>query len=285
MTDKRLASARKLVSQLKVIYTDVDGTMVGTGGSILHDSDGNVTLNGVKAIAKALEANIDVVMISGRNRNQLKEDARILGLKNYIAELGAEIIYERGNRIITTVEGFDTENGNVFEIIKDSRIIEKLFSHFDNSLEYHTPWSDEKRFHSHLLRGHIDVAEGNKWLREQGQENLKLVDNGRLRSRGEIMNNLSELHCYHLLPCSVDKAVALRRDREERRINRDETIALGDSWADLSLAPEVGAFFLMPNGLKNDPSLEKEIEKLDNVFVPEEERVLGWAESINLFVE
>lgn len=270
---------------VRVIYTDVDGTMVGRLGSLLKTAEGEWTLEAASALINALSSGIDVVLVSGRNRRQLREGARMVGINNYISELGAEVVYDQGKEIISLIKGFETSEKTVYEAIRDSGVIELLFSHFGDRLEYHTPWSNELRYYSHLLRGHVDLAEANSWLAEQGFMDLKLVDNGQLASRSENLNHLAEMHAYHLLPESVDKAGALRYDMKRRGFARDEAIALGDSWADISLAPEVGTFHLMKNGFDADSTLQGALDDNPNIVVTEREKSLGWADVVNAAVK
>lgn len=265
---------------IRVVYTDIDGTMVGPGGCLLKTADGTLTLEAVETLIAAIKAGVDIVFVSGRNRNQLRETGRIIGVVNYISELGAEIIYNQGNEIISLVENFETHGKSVYEAIRDRGLPELLFQQFGDRLEYHTPWSNELRFYSHLLRGHVDVAEANNWLAESGNMDLKLVDNGQLASRSENLNHLAELHAYHLIPESVDKAGALRFDMKRRGFALEEAIALGDSWADLPLAAEVGTFYLTKNGLAADPTLASAIKDLNNVVVTDRPKTLGWSDSV-----
>ncbi len=283
MQQESINKAKQLVSDLKIIYTDVDGTMVGPGGSIFRAADGSLTMEAANIIVKAITSGIDIVPVSGRNQDQLRENVRVLGLQNFIAELGAEIIYNQGERIIHTAEEIETHGKTVYETIKDRSITQKLLQHFSGRLEYHTPWSDERRFHSHLFRGFVSVNEVNSFLAANGSSDLKLVDNGRIGRRGDMP--LEEVHAYHLLPKSVSKAKAVQRDQIERNIKIEQTIAIGDSWADLPLAEEVGAFFLVANGVKEDPTLADGIKAYDNAFVTENEKTLGWSEAVSLFLE
>lgn len=269
---------------VRVIYTDVDGTMVGHTGSILKTSGGEWTMDTVNALVDAMAAGIDVVLVSGRNRRQLREGARMVGITNYISELGAEIIYDQGKEIVPLVRGFEAGNKTIYQTILDRGVIDQLFGKFGDRLEYHTPWSNESRDYSHLLRGHIDVAEANNWLAENGHMDLQLVDNGQLASRSENLNHLAELHAYHLLPESVDKAGALRYDMKRRGFAKEEAVALGDSWADISLAPEVGTFYLMKNGLDADPTLAEAIASHKNIVVTKRDKSLGWADVVNSIV-
>lgn len=282
MQQQDIDRIKNLVGDLKVIYTDVDGTMVGPGGSIFRAADGSLTMEAAEIIVKAIESGIDIVPVSGRNQDQLRENVRVLGLKNFIAELGAEIIYNQGERIVYTSDEIETHGKTVYETIKERSISKKLLKYFDGRLEYHTPWSEERRFHSHLLRGFVDVGLANAFLADNGSPDLKIVDNGRIGRRGEMP--LKEVHAYHLLPKSVSKKAGVLRDQKERGFKPEECIAIGDSWADVPLAKVVGAFFLVANGVNEDPSLGEAIKTYENAFVTEKEKTLGWCEAVSIFL-
>jgi hypothetical protein len=256
--------------------------MMGSGGCLFKDAGGEWTYEASNVLVEALKSGVEVVIVSGRNRSQLREAARVMGIRDYISELGAEISYNQGKENVPLIGSFKTDGKSVYEAIKDRGVIEALFSRFGDTLEYHTPWSNEPRSYSHLLRGAVDVEKTNDWLAENGHMDLKLVDNGQLASRGERINDhIGVLHAYHLLPEAVDKAGAVRFDMERRGFAPGETVALGDSWADLSLAAVVGTFYLMKNGLEADPTLAEAIKDIDNVVVSKRDKSLGWADSVN----
>ncbi|MFZ3062520.1 MAG: HAD family hydrolase [Actinomycetota bacterium] len=269
-----------LVSEVKVIYTDVDGTLLGPGGCLFLSAKREFTLIPAQTIVSVLKRGIDIVMVSGRNREQLKEDARVLGFKNFISELGAEIVYDLGKRIVPNIVDFKVTQPTVFETIAKRGAPKALFEHYRGKLEYHTPWQTGRNY-THLLRGYVNVDEADKFLATHGFANLKLVDNGRISTTSPTLK-VREVHAYHLLPKSIDKASALRLDQKERKIKKDETIAIGDSWADLPLASEVGVLFIVANGVREDGTLARKINEYDNIFVTREEKGLGWAEAVNL---
>jgi hydroxymethylpyrimidine pyrophosphatase-like HAD family hydrolase len=68
----------------RALYVDLDGTLLGRGASLLHDGEGAVTLDGVRAVQACLRADVEVVLMSGRRRAQVREDARLLGQSSYI---------------------------------------------------------------------------------------------------------------------------------------------------------------------------------------------------------
>ncbi|HMH47923.1 MAG TPA: hypothetical protein VK538_09440, partial [Solirubrobacteraceae bacterium] len=60
-------------------YVDLDGTLLGRGASLLHDGEGAISIDGVRAVQACLRADVEVVLMSGRRRAQVFEDARLLG--------------------------------------------------------------------------------------------------------------------------------------------------------------------------------------------------------------
>jgi hydroxymethylpyrimidine pyrophosphatase-like HAD family hydrolase len=275
---------KDLVSSLRVIYTDVDGTLVGPGGCFLLDSKKNFTLQPARSLVAAYEQGVDIVIVSGRNRFQLLEDARLLGINNYIAEMGCQIVYQQGREILQTADDLlaDQPEKNVYQFIQDSGAVELLFGRFEGLLEYHTPWS-ECRECTHLFRGCIDVDQANNLLTEKGFSYLKIVDNGLIRMAGSL-RGLAEIHSYHLLPRQSGKVEAVQADIAKRQLLRHEVAAVGDALADLKLANHVGAFFLVKNALRSGSSIETAMKQFDNVFVTAEEMGLGFAEAVELLL-
>jgi len=80
----------------RCLYVDLDGTLLGHGASLLHDGEGRVSLEGIRAIQACLRADVEVVLMSGRRRIQVAEDARLLGQSAYIFEAGACVVLGAG---------------------------------------------------------------------------------------------------------------------------------------------------------------------------------------------
>lgn len=271
---------KSLIKTPTVVYADVDGTLVGPRGSIFAAADGGYTLAAAEAIITANQKGIDIVMVSGRSARQLFGDARLLGLKNYIAEMGCEIIYDCGSRILENFEFAKERGASLFEAIATSGAVELLFEKYPGCLEYHTPWS-EGRNCTHVFRGCIDVLEAEDLLNNQGFDDLGLVDNGLIGRRGSLDKTLPEVHAYHLMPRGVSKAKGIAKDMFKRALAKESTIAIGDAISDIDMAEEVGAFFLVRNGLDSSKDFKEEILSRDNVFVTESKMGEGFAEVVS----
>lgn len=269
--------------RVEVVYTDVDGTLLGPEGCLFLDPHKNLTLRPAQAIVSALARGIDIVMISGRHAKQMRENARLLGFKNYIAEMGTQIIYNQGTQVFFNLGNYRSTEKTVFESIKKSGAIDFLFQSYPRKLENHDPWSQEREC-TPLFRGFVDTAEANRLLSEAGYENLELVDNGRILRESPTLD-VAEMHAYHLVPGKASKALGIARDLSLRGIDRRSTIAIGDAVADLEFAEFVGAFFMLKNGLKANSHLAGRILEAENVFVTEGEMGVGWAEVIEFLLQ
>lgn len=265
-----------------MVYSDVDGTLLGPRGCLFLSADYEQTLVPAKAVLACLRHNLDVVLISGRRREQLHGDARILGFQSWIAELGCQLVYRAGEVVVLNVGDFELTAPTVWQTIRDSGAPQVLLESFPRRLEYHTPWS-EGRECSHVFRGFVSVDGVNSLLAEKGFHSLRFVDNGRIhRTSTGLSLDLPELRAYHLLPREAGKARAVRKDRGIRRIPKETTIAIGDAETDLELADEVDMLFLVRNALGGATELEDKIKRYPNVYVTEHAMGLGWAEVIAL---
>lgn len=268
------------LQDVKVIYTDLDNTLLGPKGSIFSAPDNIYTLEPARALLALVEAGIDVVIISGRNDYQLREICRLLGLKSYIAELGCMLFYDQGREAVKNYRYPVPEGFTLHRAIADSGAPAFLLERFKGQLEYHTPWSQNQKC-THLFRGFIDVREANGLLAAEGFGNLRLVDNGGGHSKGKPAP-LPEIRVYHLLPRDTNKATAIIADQKRRGVGPEETIALGDSLADLEMAGAVGTFFLVADGISDNSQLSAEFMTYKNSFLTTEKMGLGWAEVAGL---
>lgn len=269
---------RRNLEAVRVIYTDIDGTMVGPLGCFFRDSGYELTLRPAKALMGALARNVDVMLVSGRHKAQLRESARLLGIMNYVAELGTELVYNLGTEVIMNIGDVELTCGSLYETILETGIVELLLRTYPGRIEMHTPWSDERDC-TPLLRGLVDLAGVEKLLRDNGLGRFELLDNGVIPRKSPTLD-VPETRAYHLVPRGVSKDQAVLRDQEHRDIPRQCTVAIGDADADMPFADVTGAFFMVRNGLNNNPHLAERIESADNIFVTEGEMGLGWAEVV-----
>jgi hydroxymethylpyrimidine pyrophosphatase-like HAD family hydrolase len=250
----------------RALYLDLDGTLLGRGASLLHDGDGELSIDGVRAVQACLRANVEVVLMSGRRRAQLAEDSRLLGQDSYIFEAGACVVLEGEEHWLTG--GLLPGELTIAEQIERSGAPALLLDRYHGRLEYHEPWHSEREV-SHLFRGLVDAFEVDRLLVEHGHEDLRLLDNGVVNRRSPALADLPHVRGYHLLPADASKAGGVAFHRRARGYAREETFAVGDSREDLTCATHVDVFWLVANAVERDPSMREAIAAYENVRVAE----------------
>lgn len=273
----RREELRSRLSSVKVAYSDVDGTLMGPGGCFILNARREYTLEPAHTLVRALNEGMDVFLVSGRSRMGLLETARILGMKNYIAELGVETVYNLGEEVVTDFGAFEGVTGDLYRHIESLGVLDYLFDKYPRRLELHAPWA-LKRDCTPLLRGLVDPEEEKREFAKRFP-GLQMVDNG-IIPRAYPGLDLQEIRAYHVLPEGVSKEGAVAADMRRRGIARQETVAIGDSEADLRFASEVGAFFLVHNGLYASPRIAGLIGAYDNVYITDGLLNEGWAEAV-----
>jgi len=206
-------------AQPRCVYVDLDGTLLGRGASLLHDGEGAVSIDGVRAVQACLRAGVEVVLMSGRRRAQVYEDARLLGQSSFIYEAGACVVLDGEEHWLTG----DLLPGEltIAEQIERSGAPALLLEHYAGRLEYHEPWHRDRDV-SHLFRGDIDALEADRLLQEHGHGNLRLVDNGGIHP---IAPGLEHAKAYHLVPAGASKAKAVAFHMRVRGYAAEDCIA------------------------------------------------------------
>jgi hydroxymethylpyrimidine pyrophosphatase-like HAD family hydrolase len=261
---------------LSCVYTDLDGTLLGPGGSLFRDPEGSFSMTQARALEACHRAGVEVVVMSGRREAQVLEDARLMGQSSYIYEAGCAFSIE-GETTLLTGDLVPDENGTVYEQMERRGVPKMLFEHFPDRLEYHSPWHVD-RVLSHLFRGKVDVGEANGLLEANGCGDLRLLDNGAI---GRPMSAIEgRTHAYHLVPKMVSKANAVAAHARARGYDTADCIAVGDSVEDLEVAAAVGRFYVVANGPANDAGLRAALAAWDNATVTEGAMGEGFYEAV-----
>jgi hypothetical protein len=226
---------------IRCVYTDLDGTLLGRGGSLFRDAEGNFSLLSARALEACHRVGAEVVIKSGRRKAQVMEDARLLGQTSYVYEIGCGVVVD-GEETFLTGELQPRAGASVHDQIEQSGAPALLFERYAGRLEYHEPWHRHRQF-THLMRGNVDVGEVNGLLAEQGLAHLRLVDNGVIAPKPSLPG--LEVHAYHLIPATASKAAGVAFHMRARGYAPAECIAVGDSAEDLGVAQHVGRFFLV----------------------------------------
>jgi phosphoglycolate phosphatase len=237
---------------LRCVYVDLDGTLIGAGGSLLRDAEGGFSLLGVRALEACHRAGVEVVIYSGRRQLTVFYDARLMGITSYAFEAGAGVVLD-GELHWLTGEFVPRDGSTIFDQIEATGAPALLLDHFAGRLEYHAPWH-RGRDVSHLFRGDVDAFEADELLEREGHGNLRLVDNGGIHP---IPPGMEDARAYHLIPRSASKAGAVAWHMRARGYAREECIAVGDSREDLGAAEVVGTFWMVANGIERDPTIRE----------------------------
>lgn len=287
---------------LRALYSDLDGTLLGPGGSLFRGGDGGFSLSAARALEACARAGVEVVSVTGRRQQGVDELMRLMGQRSYIFELGCGLVLDGELEWLTGDCVPSPERGTIHAQIVASGGPQRLLEAFKGRLEYHTPWSEGREV-SHLFRGEVPLDEANELLGQAGLGWLRLVDNGLIAGHGmadgsrlhagetgdsgwhagetagsglhagETGSGLHAgetaggLHAYHLIPACASKARAVARHMQNRAYGADECIACGDSREDLEVADVVGTFWLTANAAAHDPTIPEAIGGRRNVRV------------------
>jgi len=274
-----LADAGPLLDRLRpaLLFSDVDGTLVGRDGSLLADLDGRPTLAAAQALVAAHRAGLEVVLVSGRTAEQLRETGRLLGTRDAVAELGTVLV--RGRQVELVWGSAPRELGACpAEALERSGAVAALLEGFAGRIEPHTPWHLGRKG-TFLLRGQVDPAAADRLLAGRGLDWARLLDNGRLRGAYPHLGP-GPTHAYHLLPAGVSKAGTAAAYLAGRGLDATSAAAIGDSPADLELATVAGAMFLVANGAWSAATAPA-----TPVILTPSPAGQGWAEAVSALLE
>lgn len=266
---------------IRIVYTDLDGTMVGPRGCFFRRADASPDLGAARALVDLLAAEITLVLVSGRTRPQLAEAARIFGADGYVGELGAVVGWHHAmHHEVLRGDMPEKYTGTLVDVLHTEGLVDALFERYAGRLEYHAPWHADHESDV-MLRGVVEPDEVEAWLRAQGFGWVRLHDNGRLPGydSGGAGN-----HVYHLMAGGLSKGGGVAADLARRGLRPDQAVAVGDSLSDLSMAPHVRRFFLTANGL-HSPSAAAAVAVTPNATVCSGEVGSGWAEAIRYALE
>lgn len=260
----------------RVLYTDVDGTLVGPGGNLLRASDGTPTLEPAAAIVRAQHAGIEIVPMSGRDRPQMIELGRLLGTPTWFGELGAIRSYDEGRDVVLDAGSCPGEWPPVDALRPAARV---LLDAFAGQLEEHTPWN-QWREASILLRGGVDLDAASTLLDSEGMGWAELVDNGVIPRRFEGLPDVERVRVYHLTPRGVSKRAAVAADRARRGLALEQCAVIGDACSDLACHDQVAWCFVVRNALDKDPVLASEVSRVAGARITERGHGLGFADAV-----
>jgi hypothetical protein len=266
----------------RIVYTDLDGTMVGPRGSFWHTAGRDLTAVPATALLELHRAGVVLVLVSGRTLEQVVEAARIFAADGAIAELGATISWDagRGTHRLAGALPAEYAGRTPMAVMAELGVVEQLIGEHPGRLEWHAPWHATHSTDA-LLRGRVDPVAVDAWLAERGAGWLTLKDNGAIAASSRFGLDADPLppRVYHLMPRGISKGAAIAWDLERRGLSPDDAVAIGDSASDLDMAPAVGRLWITANGATVD-GMAGLIDAVPNADVTEGAMGEGWARAV-----
>ncbi len=271
--------AADVLSRATITVTDLDGTLLGLGGSLLIDALGVPALTTVEAVVEVNRAGLEVVVCTGRNRIQTGEVSRILGWTSFIAELGCVVKYGRGEPVEYLLgewpDGVLLPDETPYQAITRFGGLRVLAEAFPGKIEEHDPWHADREI-THVLRGSIDCATAQKAL-DTLDVPVKIIDNGIVNPPKHTLIDVDEVHAYHLVPKGTSKELAIRALFERRGYSASDAVAIGDSATDVEMMNAAALGVLVQNALADQRVLAATVGR-DTIVATRAERGDGWAE-------
>lgn len=261
------------------LYTDLDGTLLGPGGSVLVDDKGNPSIATAAAITRVNSEGLRVVITSGRNRLQLAEVTRIMGWRGFIAEIGCVIVPDRGADPVYYLGDWPTDalepDETPYAAIARVGALDVLARAFGPAVEHHTPYHLNREA-TYVLRGNIDVEAVRSDLRSL-ELPVAIVDNGIIHPPVHGLGDIDEIHAYHLAPAGVSKAGAIAADLKRLGLDAAAGVSIGDSVIDIETASAVALTVAVRNALDDSRVVEAAAQR-HNVVATRGRMGAGWAE-------
>ena len=266
----------------RIVYTDLDGTMVGPRGSFWHSATRDLTDSPAGALLRLHRSGVPLVLVSGRTVAQLHEAARIFAADGAIAELGSVVSWD-GGRSTHLLSGELPERyagRTPVDVLAELGVVEELTAAHPGRLEWHAPWHTTHTGDA-MLRGRVDTAAVDRWLAGRGWGWLTLKDNGAVPASPDMTLDGTALppHVYHLMPRGLGKGAAIAWDLARRGLDPADAVAIGDSVSDLEMASAVGRLFITANGAAVD-GMAAAIAALPNAAATTAPMGDGWAEAV-----
>jgi hydroxymethylpyrimidine pyrophosphatase-like HAD family hydrolase len=266
----------------QIVYTDLDGTMVGPRGSFWHTAQRSLTPTPAEALLALHRAGVVLVLVSGRTHAQLVEAARIFAADGAIAELGSLVSWAGGREthLLTGALPAQYAGRTPMSVMAELGVVDALTAAHPGRLEWHEPWHTAHSADA-LLRGRVDAAAVDDWLAERGWGWLTMNDNGAVPAtpRMTLAEDALPPHVYHLMPRGISKGAAISWDLARRGLAAADAVAVGDSVSDLEMAPAVGRLWVTANGAAV-PGMAERLSVVPNAAVTDAPMGEGWAEAV-----
>ena len=262
---------------LRCVYTDLDGTLLGRGGSLFRDAEGGFSLAQARGLEACHRAGVEVVIMSGRREPQVHEAARLMGQTSYIYEAGCAFAID-GETTLMTGEMVPDEDGTDLRADRGARHPEDAVRALRGAARVPLALA-----HTAASSPTSSAARSTSTRPTRCSASAATTTCGcstTARSAARCRRSTGPTHAYHLVPRMVSKAGAVAAHARARGYDPAECIAVGDSVEDLEVAAAVGRFFVVANGPERDPGLRAALAAWDNATVTEGSMGDGFYEAV-----
>jgi hydroxymethylpyrimidine pyrophosphatase-like HAD family hydrolase len=266
----------------RIVYTDLDGTMVGPRGSFWHAADRGLTASPADALVALHRAGVALVLVSGRTHEQLLEAARIFAADGAISGLGSLVSWAGGRETHLLPGELPAQYAGrtPMSVMAELGVVAELIEAHRGRLEWHEPWHAAHAADA-LLRGRVDAGAVDQWLAARGWGWLTMNDNGAIprTARMTLDDDERPPHVYHLMPRGISKGAAITWDLARRGLTAADAVAVGDSVSDLDMAAAVGRLWVTANGAAVHGMAEL-LSAVPNAVVTDAPMGEGWAQAV-----
>ncbi|MGX6444194.1 Cof-type HAD-IIB family hydrolase [Neobacillus sp. K501] len=231
------------MSDYKVLFLDIDGTIIGPNDSIEEST--------ITAINQALEKGIEVFLATGRPLHEIHDLAKELNIHSFIGYNGAYGIYQGKDlfqepmnavmvrNILTIAEKHKHE---VVMYTKDKNTFTNM--NHPSIKEFIEKFSlkQNKDFSPSDVNGVLGMTLVN--LKEKDITHYQM-DEGIHLSQVHVHGML---HCYDVIRDKVNKGMGIQFVLNHLGIQKEYAIAFGDGMNDKEMLMNVGEGFAMGNG-------------------------------------
>lgn len=268
----------------KLIAIDLDGTLLNSYGDISEENK--------KAIKKAKENNIEIVLSSGRMFSTVKEISKEIEADNYLICGNGAIVYDIQNDKTVCNDCIDIEKvkeivriceeNNIYYTINTEKYI--LSKKLNYNLMYYY-YENSKRAEKRTTKINI-VEDIEKYIEENDigkvakitiSDESKLIFNGIMKKINEVKGinvlevssmsrkiiksgtEISEISYYYteITKENVNKWQALKKLSEYINIDTSEIVAIGDNINDMEMIENAGMGIIMGNSALSNKNLSK----------------------------
>lgn len=292
---KRLnsAEAAQALAPITHVYTDLDGTLLAPGGTLLTTHHGKPSGALAKALVRLKREGIELITVTGRDAASCTEIMRLTNFNQFIGEMGCVVQYGYGAQAQKkfllgewTTEHFDQDYDQARDItphamILKSGAVDTLLARFKGKLEVHELKGSAREV-TFVMRGSVDTSPGGEveQVLRQIELPLQLLDNGVIHPKEHGLLDVDEVHVYHLMPRGAGKGKAIALDMAAKGLTPQQTISLGDAEGDIAMGLATGSFVFVDNHKQSGPEAYAQtvLTNPDRLFKTSLPTADGWVE-------